>query len=233
MWNRRLYEERDITHQSLLVVGEHPVSSPMAAPPTKPSPVLRPNFFSNHSVVIDRPIDTVFPIIATSEGHERVTRLSGLCSGFELLQADSLPISPATSLADAHARDLPASGSAVEDAGDVSDVRHLPRQYFTLTETIPILFGLIKISVHLSGTLTWDEQEKLALYESSSDSGIAVWKLRRFEEVEGGKTKVNEEIRGNSPWWLKGFVQHATTKSHMCVISLVAHGRSTPARGDG
>jgi hypothetical protein len=105
----------------------------------------------------------------------------------------------------------------------VDGIRNLPRQFFRLQETVPVLFGLIKKRVNLSGTLTWDEEAKVALYETYSDTGIVVWKVRMFKEVEGkdGKmsTMVSENIEGRCPPWMQWMVQKEATKAHMCVFS--------------
>ena len=183
---------------------------------TVASDVFEPNFTCSHSVVIDHPISTVFLMIATAEGHERVTRLSALCSDFALLQSDTISIPLSTPLARSHVRTLPSSS----DKEDADPVRNLPRQFFRLQETVPILFGLIKTHVNLSGTLTWDEEAKTALYETQSDAGITVWKLREFREFEGKdgmSTIVSEKIEGRCSPWIQWIVQKEATKAHMCV----------------
>ncbi|KAL0067893.1 hypothetical protein AAF712_005061 [Marasmius tenuissimus] len=157
---------------------------------TVPLP-FTPNFFHEYSVVLDHPISQVFPILGTAEGHERVCRLSGLCAQFDLLEKDLVAIPQSSSLARSTVRTLPAA------SGDDGDTRKLPRQFFTMTESVPILFGLHHSQVHLSGTFTWDEEKKITLYETHADTGIDVWKLREFTEVEGGKTR-KETVKGHS-----------------------------------
>lgn len=101
-----------------------------------------------------------------------------------------------------------------------NDARRIDRQHFVMHENIPLLFGLVKKLVEIRGTLSWDEDARVALYESITDSGITVWKLREFEEVnvEGAPaTRVSERIEGLSPAWLKLIVQSETTKSHKFV----------------
>ncbi|KAL0579299.1 hypothetical protein V5O48_002697 [Marasmius crinis-equi] len=171
-------------------------------------PSFKPNFFHEYSVLLDCPISQVFPILGTTEGHERTCRLSGLCSQFDLLEKDLVPVPASTSLAQVHVRTLPAA------AGDEDGTRKLPRQSFTMTESVPVLFGMHITQVHLSGTLTWDEKAKVTLYETHSDSGIEVWKLREFVEVEGTKTRVSERIEGVCSWLLKSIVQKETAKAH-------------------
>ncbi|ESK93974.1 hypothetical protein Moror_12931 [Moniliophthora roreri MCA 2997] len=177
------------------------------------APAFTPNFHHDYSVVLSHPISKVFPILATSEGHEHVCRLSKLCSGFELLQKDKITISQSTSLSKIHVRTLPFS-SAEEQVPDSAPTRKLPRQAFTMQETIPVLFGMIHTDVHLTGTLTWDEQNTCALYETISDGGIQVWKLRQLEAVEGNKTKVTERLEGSCPKLLRFIVQKEASKSH-------------------
>jgi len=177
---------------------------------------FEPNFSFSYSVILDVPVADVFSIIGTSVGHERVTRLSGICFAFVLLKADAVTVPSSVSLADTHVR----LASSSEGPPPNASVRHLPRQFFALTETATVLFGLIKTSVHLAGTLTWDEEAKLALYETETTSGISinVWKLRRFEQVEGNRTRVSETIQGRCPFWLKKTVQEQGSSQHMYVF---------------
>lgn len=195
----------------------------VTSPSESSSPGFTPNFSSTYSVVLDHPISEVFKVIGTSDGHERVSRLSGLCSGFELLRVDTVSIPESSSLSEITVRTLPTNPeSDVVDPSTTTALtsaprtRNLPRQFFKLQETVPLLFGLTKTVVHLEGTLTWDVDAQLALYESQSDKGISVWKLRRFEEVEGNKTRVTETIEGICPGWQRIIVQRETTKGHRC-----------------
>lgn len=72
-----------------------------------------------------------------------------------------------------------------------------------MTETVPLVFGLLKRNVILNGTLTWDSKAlpraAAALYETIKfrDSCPGVWKLQTFEQVEG-----NQEYQST----LKGYV---------------------------
>ena len=174
-----------------------------------------PNFSFSHSIILDAPIADVFSVIGTSVGLERATRLSGICSVFALSKADTVTVPSSVSLKDTHVR-LASSSEAQPPTSE----RHLPRQFFTLTETAAVLFGLIKTNVYLAGTFTWDEEAKLALYESSTTSGISVkvWKLRRFEQVEGNRTRVSETIQGRCPFWIKSVVQKEGSSQHMYVF---------------
>ncbi|RDB25849.1 hypothetical protein Hypma_006716 [Hypsizygus marmoreus] len=179
-------------------------------------PGFQPNFFSDYSVVLDHPIDRVFSIIGTSAGHERVTRLSGMCSGFELLEKDAVAIPESTSLGDTHVRTRTSIVESIEPP-----FRTLPRQFFKLKETVKVFFGLMNMQIVLSGTLTWDEAAKLALYESKTESGteVMVWKLRRFE-MEGNKTRVSERIQGRCPSWVRSIVQTQASTGHVAHMSL-------------
>ncbi|KAJ7275073.1 hypothetical protein C8J57DRAFT_1313560 [Mycena rebaudengoi] len=191
------------------------------------APGFSPNFSATYSVVLAQPIDAVFAMLATrSAGHERVCRLSSLCTAFELLEKDVVALSGAeSSLSEVHLRTAPASASTPVDtdanageAGtgpvDGTAGKLLPRQHFRMTETV-ITLGVIKTAVHLEGTLTWDAAGKEALYETYTKAqGISVWKLRVFEEVEENKTRVSETIQGRCPALLKFIVQSETSKSH-------------------
>ncbi|TRM64315.1 hypothetical protein BD626DRAFT_400679 [Schizophyllum amplum] len=189
--------------------------SPPAA--TTHAPGYTPNFFSEHSVVIDRPIDEVFKMIGTESGAEQVTRLSALCTRFDMLKRDEVNLPEGQALQDAAVRTLKASDDTIAaptgTPASTAPTRRLPRQHFSMTETIPILLGY-KHDVLIVGTLTWDAAARVALYESEADQGVLVWKLRRFEEVENGKTRVTERIEGKCSAILRLIVQRETTKGH-------------------
>jgi hypothetical protein len=91
-----------------------------------------------------------------------------------------------------------------------------------LTETVPLIFGLVHAEVHITGSLTWDDEAKLALYESTADFGVLIWKLRMFEEVDARTTRVTENIRGKCPLLLKGIVNRQGTTAHMYVRGISA-----------
>ncbi|TFK36654.1 hypothetical protein BDQ12DRAFT_236286 [Crucibulum laeve] len=191
-----------------------------------------PNFTASHSVLLDHPISIVFEILGTTKGHERVCKLSSLCSSFELLEHDEVALADNAKLAESSVRTLPAhttlpTGASisadgashaqadVKPATEAANPRLLPRQAFKMQEVVPVLFGVIKTTVDLSGTLTWDEYARVALYETISNQGIVTWKVRVFEEEEGGKkTRVNERIEGWCPGWMKMIVQSEASKSH-------------------
>jgi hypothetical protein len=165
-----------------------------------------PNFSTTHEVILDYPLSQVYEIIGTSVGHERVTTLSSLASNFNMGEKDF--VRTEKTLDKSHLRCHTNEISCSEGEG-------LPRIPFSLQETVPMVFGLVTSVVHLAGTLTWDEENKLALYETHSDKGIDVWKLRRFEDIEDGKkTKVTETIQGRCPALLSWIVQHEARKAH-------------------
>ena len=169
------------------------------------------NFTSTHQVSLPYSISTVFPVIGTSEGHNRVVRLSSLCSQSDTQQKEFVALPRGASLATASVRtDPPADPS---DAA-FSNTVLLPRQHFTLTEQVPIVFSLVTKAVHIEGTLTWDEGARIALYESQTKLGVTIWKLRRFYETKEGGTKIVETIEGNCAGWMKHIVQGQTRKAH-------------------
>lgn len=184
-----------------------------------PNPGFQPNFFSSHSVLLNHPIDEVFQFIGTHKGQERVTKLSALCTRCELLERDTVSIPQATALGDTHVRTQPSALGADTQTSE-APTRQLPRQAFSMTEIVPVLFGLIQKSVNINGTVTWDEDAKVSLYESVAGSNIFTWKLRVFEE-EDGKTRVSERIEGHCPGLLRSIVQKETTKGHVYVSLIV------------
>ncbi|KAJ3830054.1 hypothetical protein F5880DRAFT_1469228, partial [Lentinula raphanica] len=180
---------------------------------------FRPNFSCSHSITLPHPISKVFPILGTVHGHERVCRLSKLCTHFELLDSDTVSIPAGAALAESHVRTLPSSeempGTGFDSVTATRTTRTLARQSFTMTETIPLFMGLLKNDVVLRGTLTWDEDARVALYESESSGGVQVWKVRLFEEVDEDSTRVSERIEGLCPRWMRWIVQREADKGHM------------------
>ncbi|KAF9069013.1 hypothetical protein BDP27DRAFT_1265683 [Rhodocollybia butyracea] len=183
------------------------------------APGFKPNFNNTFSVTVAHPISTVYTILGTAEGHERVCRLSKLCSKMELLKRDRVEVPASKTLTEISARSFPSTTN-------LEDQRTLPRQHFIMTETVPLLFGLIKTDVELTGTLTWEDDGptspesssghvKHALYETTSNNGIRIWKLRTFEVVDDNTTKVSERIEGLCSSWLQPIVQKEASKAHI------------------
>ncbi|KAJ7593374.1 hypothetical protein C8J56DRAFT_779706 [Mycena floridula] len=169
-----------------------------------------PNFSCEYSIEIAKPVSEV---MLAFDNHERVCRLSKLCTGFELLELDTVSIPESKSLSQTSFRTQPKPLEGETAPGDQA-ARSLPRQSFKMVETIPLLFGLIKKDVRLSGCITLDNDNKIALYESILDSGVQIWKLREFHELEEGKTRVKEIIQGRCPPLLRPIVQREAATSH-------------------
>ncbi|KAK7024056.1 hypothetical protein R3P38DRAFT_2956411 [Favolaschia claudopus] len=148
---------------------------------------FKPNFNSEFSVVIQKPLSTVFPVLGTSQGLCKHILLESIASDCNAGATDSVAVSG--NLEDAFVR----------TAAAASDGQGLPRTQFSFIETIKIIPGLsfLDVKVHLNGTYTSDATRKVLLYETSSDKSVVVKKVRRFEEADGGaSTKVSESING-------------------------------------
>ncbi|KIM39907.1 hypothetical protein M413DRAFT_187312 [Hebeloma cylindrosporum] len=228
-------------------------SNPLPSSPPKTDPP--PNFFSDYSVVLSVPLQEAFTTLWTSEGHERVCRLSKLCSGFELFQRDELALPLATFPEGKKLRDMgvrtTSTPATVETQAEVPSGKGsvITRQHFMMEETIPLLFGTFAKKVRLTGTLSWDESAFSAfsaaspspssctleaLYETVSNGGIVVWKLRTFSQEgdDPNKTRVTERIEGWAPTLLKWIVQNEATKAHRAHMDLYrSHLRSQKRPG--
>ncbi|KDR76105.1 hypothetical protein GALMADRAFT_225797 [Galerina marginata CBS 339.88] len=214
-------------------------SSPTQPLKTNPPP----NFFSDYSVVLSVPLKDVYTTLGTTAGHERVCKLSKLCSGFELLEKDAVELPTPRYPEGNKLKDVGVRTAVPTDengaAGQSNGAPRITRQHFTMEETVPLLFGMFKSRVLLKGTLSWDESvlssistpspqtepssanaendiELHALYETMSDGGIIVWKLRTFTPEAGDptKTRVTERIEGWAPMLLRPIVQSETLKGH-------------------
>ncbi|KAF9563208.1 hypothetical protein CPC08DRAFT_706136 [Agrocybe pediades] len=207
--------------------------------PAKTNPP--PNFFVQNSVVLPVSLKEAYTTLGTAAGHERVCRISKLCTAFELKEQDIVEL-PVPSYPDGLLLKDAAVRTATSTVTKSDQLQDRPlqkptitRQHFTMEETIPLFFGMLKSKVLLTGTLSWDnnaisalstgskhDEEIYALYESISDGGLVVWKLRAFT-VEGGdpnKTRVTERIEGWAPAWLRAIVQKEAEKSHRAHLDL-------------
>ncbi|KAJ7645273.1 hypothetical protein B0H17DRAFT_1104324 [Mycena rosella] len=152
---------------------------------------FKPNFDSAFNVTLPFPLATVFLILGTDDGLGPHILLSSLASDFEVLAKDSVAVTG--NLEDAFARTAP--------SGD-----GFPRQAFKYKETMKIVPGLTSLDVI---------DRKLALYETSSDKGVVIRKIRHFEEVDGGaSTQVSETIDGQCPALLQIITQTSSRKAH-------------------
>ncbi|KAJ6567011.1 hypothetical protein B0H19DRAFT_716775 [Mycena capillaripes] len=172
---------------------------------------FKPNFDSVFSVVIQKPLSTVFPILGTNQGLGPHILLESIASDFQASALDSVNIGG--NLEDAFARTLPAAPAG----------QGFPRQHFQYVETIKIIPGLsfLDVVVNLNGTFTWDEARNLSLYETSSDKSVVVRKIRRFEEVDGGAaTNVSEVINGQCPFLEQPITQSQARTAHQAQMNL-------------
>ncbi|KAJ7212620.1 hypothetical protein GGX14DRAFT_620918 [Mycena pura] len=142
----------------------------------------KPNFDSVFSVVIQKSLSTVFPILGTNQGLGAHVLLASITSDLLEGAADSVNVNG--NLEDAFVRT-----AAAAPAG-----QGFPRQHFSCIETIKIIPGL----------RSWIS----SLYETSSSSdnlkSVIVRKVRRFEEINGGTaTNVSEVMNGQCPFLLQ------------------------------
>ncbi|KAJ7624411.1 hypothetical protein FB45DRAFT_923353 [Roridomyces roridus] len=160
---------------------------------------FKPNFSCEYSVTISHPLSTTFPVLGTDQGLERVISLSSLASDFVALDKDNVAVDG--KLFDASVRTAPSSDSG------------FPRQAFRFKESFKILPGL-NLHVGLQGTFTWDDEQNVALYETLTDKGITIRKLRWLEALDDGATRVNERIEGQCSWLLQGITQKMARDGH-------------------
>jgi hypothetical protein len=173
---------------------------------------FEPNFTTTHTVIIDQPYEVVFRTIGTPQGHERTAKLSKLATGYDSLSEDRIKIPHSTSLSDTNVRTSESTDLEQPEEGS----RILRRQQFKLTETVPVAFGLVNVPVPIYGTICWDEEAGVSLYESQTDNAakIKIWKCRKFYREGDGRTKVTETIHGKAPSLMRRLVASETSKGH-------------------
>ena len=169
------------------------------------------NFTSDYSIVIDHPISEVFPVLGHGDKMKEVVLLYDSCPEYVYLECNRVP---KPSWEPTPPANFTPSAPALPE-GDPQP--SIPRQMFRLYEEVHIFPGLTK-RIEINGAQVWDDDAKVVLYESSTEMGVHVWKLRKFEEIDGdnGKkvTKVTENIYGKCSWWLKSIVQSETRRGH-------------------
>lgn len=159
------------------------------------------NFVTENSIILNHPIDEVFPILADGARMEKVVRLSSLCTHFKMLHSDSVE-HPAQPFNESRTRFRTAPTAS----------KGLPRQFFSLSETVPLVpYGWADIQIEIAGTQTWDVESKSVLYEVVTNRGITIWKLRTMEDVSSGDgpmTRVYERIEGRCAPLMNYLVQY-------------------------
>jgi len=147
---------------------------------------------------------------------EGIMRISDMCTDFAYQKSDQVSVKNGVPLSDCRLKTAPSydvdSGG---ESSDLSDMRILQRQFFRQEETFT-MFNIIKSKAIAVGTLTWDDDEKACLYETTVDaSGIQIWKYRKCESIEEGqKTRVTEQVKGSCPSWMKFIVNSQASKGH-------------------
>ncbi|KZV89790.1 hypothetical protein EXIGLDRAFT_771387 [Exidia glandulosa HHB12029] len=174
---------------------------------------FKPNFSAEVTMDFQYPIEKVFAAFGSDQTQLcKLVLLSDIASDCQLLARDTVDV--AGPLEDTIVRAVPASANGTG----------FPRQHYTYKETIKIIPGisLFDIVVDLPGTNTWDEERKVVLYETASESqGVFVKKTRFFESIDDGKaTRYTEKIVGQCNWILQPIVQNQATKTAKQVSSL-------------
>ncbi|KAJ7645278.1 hypothetical protein B0H17DRAFT_458483 [Mycena rosella] len=174
---------------------------------------FKPNFTSAFSVTVPQPLAAAFSVLGTTAGLERSILLSPMASAFEPLAKDAVAVEG--KLEDAFLRTAPAGSG-----------EGLPRQSFKFTETVKMVprLAFLDVIVNLQGTLTWDEERHVVLYETVADM-VTVRKVRWFEAMDGPggpATKVSETIEGQCPALLQFITQRTTRSAHQEQMNLYA-----------
>ncbi|KAH8830304.1 hypothetical protein DL96DRAFT_1592374 [Flagelloscypha sp. PMI_526] len=170
---------------------------------------FKPNFSSTKTLTLPYPIEKVFSVLGSDQSALcKVVLLSNIASDCELLEQDTVTV------------DGPLEKALVREQAAGPG---FPRQHYKYKETIKIIPGisLFDVVVNLPGTNTWDEKNKVVLFETASDQGVAVVKVRTFTEINGGAaTQVTETITGQCSWWLQSIVQKQVDATHKQVTDL-------------
>lgn len=144
-------------------------------------------FHTGYEVVISRPVDEVFRVLALADDLERLLRLSPLVTTFTHRGTTSGP-TPSTQVI-----------------------------AFEFGERVPVLpRGLYSTSVTMRVEQTVDSDARRVDYWSQTKSGtkLNVHKVRSFQPVDGG-TRVSETVDGDAPPGLHLIAGRAARKAHI------------------
>jgi len=143
-------------------------------------------FELRHDVVVARPIDEVFAVLALPENMERVIRLSPMATRFELLGT------------------RPGERPAVQVAS------------FEFGERVQMLGGRYDAEFTMRGEQTVDAEARRVDYLTGSTGGarIKVHKVRTFDTCDGG-TRVTEVISGDAAPGLHWIARRSARAAHL------------------
>ena len=143
-------------------------------------------FELRHDVVVGRPIDEVFAVLALPEHMEQVIRLSPMATRFELLGT----------------RPGPAPGVQVAS--------------FEFGERVQMFGGRYDAEFSMRGEQTSDLAAKRVDYRTGSVGGasIRVHKVRTFAPCDSG-TQVTEVITGHAAPGLHWIARHSARAAHL------------------
>lgn len=157
-------------------------------------------FTISHHVVIDRPLDEVFPVLARVDDLERVLRLSPMLARFALLE---------------------------QRPGPAPDTEVL---VFEFDELVPVLPRLYTAKVTMQCEQTIDAAARRVDYRSHSvrGVGITIHKVRTFAGAGPGATEVTETIEGQATPGLHLVARHSARKQHRLHMSKYAELFAAP-----
>jgi hypothetical protein len=139
-----------------------------------------------HAVIVARPVDEVFAVLAMPEHMERVIRLSPMATRFELLGTRPGP-TPAVQIAT-----------------------------FEFGERVRMLGGLYDTEFGMRGEQTIDADAKQVDYRTRSTGAtrIEVHKVRTFVPCDGG-TRVTEVVSGQAAPGLHWIARRSARAGHV------------------
>lgn len=143
-------------------------------------------FEIRHEVIVARPLDEVFAVLALPENIERVIRLSPMATRFELLGTRPGPTSA------------------------------IPIASFEFGERVRLLGGLYVTEFGMRGEQTVDGDARRVDYRtrSTGGAGIQVHKIRTFGAVAAG-TRVVEVVTGNAAPGLHWIARRSARAAHV------------------
>lgn len=190
------------------------------------------SFSMTHTVTLNHPLSTVFPVLSEPKGIERLQRLTPEAQHFSFRPSDNVRLPkgglaplitfdhPRNPKALPRPREMEAVAPQIEDA-DKSDGegKIVERAWFEFGGTVPILFKLINSPLSVAGAQIVDIDAKIVVFESGvAAHGIKEVKVRTFKEVDlpgGGKgTVVKETVWGTCPRLLSYLLKIIAPRVH-------------------
>ena len=176
------------------------------------------SFESRYSVVVSSPLQHVWESLSSKDKFKEFMHLSPSCHTVEILSTDQVVVRLASGVSNSSLNEVAINRPSYDTISDThcsNPSSVCLRIRFKMVERVPILFGLIKNDVTISGTQIMSPSLGLHIYESDANKGlVTIYKLRRFTAKGQQETLIEELICGKTKNLLQRYTQTACRNAH-------------------